>query len=99
MRDLVLELLYASASSLLLLPVQDVFGWRDRVNVPALVDDKNWTWKMPLRVDDEGDADARERHDALARWAKDDRRAQGLGTRRWALGDPSPQRLAPNPRA
>jgi 4-alpha-glucanotransferase len=69
-RDLVLQLLYASASSLLLLPVQDVFGWRDRVNVPGLVDDKNWTWKLPVRADAlEGDADACERQAALARWS------------------------------
>jgi len=69
-RDLVLQLLYASGSALLLLPVQDVFGWRDRVNVPGLVDDKNWTWKLPVRADAlESDAGASERQAALARWS------------------------------
>jgi 4-alpha-glucanotransferase len=69
-RDLVIQLLYASASGLLLLPVQDVFGWRERVNVPGLVDDKNWTWRMPVRVDAlDDDADARERQATLARWS------------------------------
>jgi 4-alpha-glucanotransferase len=24
---------------------QDVFGWTDRINVPALIDDSNWTWR------------------------------------------------------
>src|SRR5207302_9285391 len=34
-RDVLLESLFASGSDLLLLPVQDVFGWTDRVNAPA----------------------------------------------------------------
>ena len=38
-RDVLLEVLYASGSGLLLLPVQDVFGWRDRINEPATVND------------------------------------------------------------
>jgi 4-alpha-glucanotransferase len=50
-RDAVLESLYASASDLLLLPVQDVFGWRDRINVPAQVNDRNWCWRLPWPVD------------------------------------------------
>jgi len=32
--------------------VQDIFGWRDRINVPAVVDDVNWTWRLPMPVDD-----------------------------------------------
>jgi 4-alpha-glucanotransferase len=43
--------LVASGSSLLILPVQDVFGWRDRINVPALVNDENWTWRLPFPVE------------------------------------------------
>ena len=34
-RDALLEILLASGSDLTLLPVQDVFGWRDRINEPA----------------------------------------------------------------
>ncbi len=34
-RDALLEMLLASGSDLTLLPVQDVFGWRDRINEPA----------------------------------------------------------------
>ena len=26
---------------------QDVFGWADRINTPATVNDQNWTWRMP----------------------------------------------------
>jgi len=51
-RDVLLELLYASSSDLLLLPIQDIFGWRHRINVPALISDRNWTWKLPWPVED-----------------------------------------------
>ena len=27
--------------------VQDVFGWRDRINEPATVNDDNWTFRLP----------------------------------------------------
>lgn len=51
LRDALLETLYASGSDLLLLPMQDVFGWRDRINTPAVVSDENWSWQLPWRVD------------------------------------------------
>jgi 4-alpha-glucanotransferase len=46
-RDALLEALYASGADLLVLPIQDVFGWRDRINQPATVGPHNWTWKLP----------------------------------------------------
>jgi len=46
-RDAFIEALLASNSSLVILPVQDVFGWSDRINTPATVNDQNWTWRMP----------------------------------------------------
>jgi 4-alpha-glucanotransferase len=46
-RDAVLESLYTAGSNLVLIPVQDVFGWRDRINVPAQVNDSNWCWRLP----------------------------------------------------
>ena len=51
-RDAILTLLYRAGSRLVILPIQDIFGWRDRINVPAVVDDVNWTWRLPLPVDD-----------------------------------------------
>jgi 4-alpha-glucanotransferase len=51
-RDVLLEALFASGSNLLILPIQDIFGWRDRVNVPAVVDDRNWTWRLPSALED-----------------------------------------------
>ena len=38
-RDAFLEALFSSGSDLLILPVQDVFGWPDRINQPATVGD------------------------------------------------------------
>lgn len=49
--DALLDLLMHSASNLVLLPLQDVFGWRDRINVPASVGEHNWTWVPPIHVD------------------------------------------------
>jgi 4-alpha-glucanotransferase len=51
LRDALLESLYASGANLLILPIQDIFGWRDRINRPATVGDDNWTWRLPWPVD------------------------------------------------
>ena len=51
LRDALLESLYRSGADLLILPVQDVFGWRDRINRPATVGDENWTWRLPWPSD------------------------------------------------
>jgi 4-alpha-glucanotransferase len=51
LREALLESLYASGSDLLILPIQDAFGWRDRINQPATVSDENWTWRLPWPAD------------------------------------------------
>lgn len=51
LRDALLELAYQSGSDDLFVPMQDVFGWRDRINTPATVGDHNWTWRLPWPVD------------------------------------------------
>src|SRR5207244_5813606 len=53
-RDVLLETLYASGSELLLLPILDVFGWRDRINEPATVTNGNWTFRLPWPIDRAG---------------------------------------------
>ncbi len=69
-RDVLLEALFASGSDLVLFPVQDVFGWRDRINEPAHVNDRNWSFRLPWHVDClEGIPEAHERQAALRRWA------------------------------
>lgn len=50
-RDALLEALYGSASSLLIVPIQDLCGWRDRINEPGTVSGANWTWRLPWPVD------------------------------------------------
>jgi 4-alpha-glucanotransferase len=50
-RSVLLEVLFASRANLLILPIQDVFGWSDRINQPATVGDQNWTWRLPWPVD------------------------------------------------
>ena len=51
-RDALLRALFEARSRLILLPVQDVFGWTDRINTPAVVDDVNWTWRLPWPVEE-----------------------------------------------
>jgi 4-alpha-glucanotransferase len=50
-RDALLASLFAAGSDLVLLPVQDVFGWHDRINVPASVNEANWSWRLPWPAD------------------------------------------------
>ena len=50
-RDALIEALYASGSDLVILPIQDAFGWRDRINQPATINASNWTWRLPWRTD------------------------------------------------
>ena len=51
-RDALLRAIFDARSGLALLPFQDIFGWRDRINTPAVVNDRNWTWRLPWPVDD-----------------------------------------------
>jgi 4-alpha-glucanotransferase len=69
-RDALLEALFASTSNLLLIPIQDAFGWRDRINEPATVTDDNWTYRLPWPVDKLDEIpEARERKEKLRAWA------------------------------
>jgi 4-alpha-glucanotransferase len=71
LRDLLLDVLFTSGSDILLLPMQDVFGWRDRINVPARIDDRNWTWRLRWPIDALGsEPEAIERAVALRRFAR-----------------------------
>lgn len=51
-RDALLAMLFGAASRIVLVPIQDIFGWRERINTPAVVDDVNWTWRLPWPVED-----------------------------------------------
>jgi 4-alpha-glucanotransferase len=43
--------MYRAASRELFLPIQDLFGWPDRINVPGTVSEANWSWALPWPVD------------------------------------------------
>jgi 4-alpha-glucanotransferase len=71
MREALLDVLFASSANLLMLPVQDVFGWKDRINQPATVGDANWRWRLPWpsdRLSTEPDAIAAATQ--LAEWTR-----------------------------
>lgn len=46
-----LEALVTSPSRLVILPIQDVFGLRDRINTPNTVSPQNWSWRLPWSLD------------------------------------------------
>jgi 4-alpha-glucanotransferase len=52
LRDALLRMMGTRASQHLFFPIQDVFGWRDRINTPATVGEHNWTWRLPWLVDE-----------------------------------------------
>jgi 4-alpha-glucanotransferase len=51
-RDAILKAIFHSGSNLVLLAIQDVFGWTDRINHPATIGDWNWTYVLPWPVDE-----------------------------------------------
>jgi 4-alpha-glucanotransferase len=74
-RDALLEAICASGSDLALIPIGDVFGWRDRINVPATTSETNWTFQLPWPSDRlDASSEARERKDTLRLWSERHRR-------------------------
>ncbi len=71
-RTATLRSLLSAGSRLTLIPLQDVFGWADRINTPAVVDEINWTWRLPLPVDKWLDGPSTvEPADRLRAWTRD----------------------------
>ena len=68
------EGLLAAGSYLSLVPMQDVFAWPDRINTPSVVNELNWTWRVPQLVD------------AWAEWPEARRRQAWLGEATRAAG-------------
>jgi 4-alpha-glucanotransferase len=69
--DALLRALLDGRSRLVIIPVQDLFGWRDRINTPARVDEQNWTWRLPWRVDEMRHIpEAVARAESLAAWTR-----------------------------
>jgi 4-alpha-glucanotransferase len=69
--DALLRALLEAPSILTIIPLQDVFGWTDRINTPAQITTENWSWMLPWRVDHLLDRpEARDRATELARWTR-----------------------------
>lgn len=73
--DALLELACRSGSHELFIPVQDLFGWSDRVNLPGTVGEANWTWRLPWPVDRLGDVPDAAARAAFCRRLTSERRA------------------------
>jgi 4-alpha-glucanotransferase len=68
--DALLETLYGAGSDLVVLPVQDAFGMRDRINVPGTVGPENWSFRLPWTADDlSRESSLRARTETLGRLA------------------------------
>jgi 4-alpha-glucanotransferase len=52
LRDALLSVMAGARSDFVIFPMQDIFGWRDRINTPASINDENWTWRLPFPVDE-----------------------------------------------
>ncbi|HEY9156607.1 4-alpha-glucanotransferase [Candidatus Binatus sp.] len=50
-RDAILAALYAAPSRLVIIPIQDLFGWSARINRPGTISDSNWTYRIPLTLE------------------------------------------------
>jgi isoamylase len=51
-RDKILRALYAAPSTLALIPFQDAFGSRERINVPGAVGANNWNVRLPKSTEE-----------------------------------------------
>ncbi|HLI81366.1 MAG TPA: 4-alpha-glucanotransferase [Candidatus Binataceae bacterium] len=47
----ILRVLYAAPSIITVLPIQDLFGWCARINVPGTVSESNWTYRLPIPLE------------------------------------------------
>lgn len=66
--DTLLDTLYGAGSDLVIPPVQDVFGFRERINVPGTIGPGNWSYRLPWSAADlRREEGLRIRTDALAR--------------------------------
>jgi 4-alpha-glucanotransferase len=48
--EAILRALYASPSMLVLVPIQDLFGWSARINLPGTVGGRNWNYRLPFSL-------------------------------------------------
>lgn len=69
--DALVRAVLDSPSRLVILPLQDLFGWDDRINTPAEISDDNWRWLMRWKVDRLRQIpEARDRAATLRQWTE-----------------------------
>lgn len=57
-----LRRLYEAGSVWTIVPIHDLFGWRERINTPATISRRNWTYRLPVAITElDGDAVIRDR--------------------------------------
>ena len=76
LRDALLQALFRAGSDIVIVPFQDLFGWRDRVNVPARRQRRELDVAAAL-------ADRRSGHAARSARARRISQRAGAGVRRW----------------
>jgi 4-alpha-glucanotransferase len=47
-----LRRLYEAGSVLTILPIQDLFGWPERINTPGTIHRRNWSYRIPTTVEE-----------------------------------------------
>jgi 4-alpha-glucanotransferase len=50
--DAIIGSLYSSPARLVVLPIQDLFGWSEQINHPGLVSEANWSYRLPFELED-----------------------------------------------
>jgi 4-alpha-glucanotransferase len=50
--DAILGPLYESPSRLVMAPIQDLFGWEERINLPGSIRRVNWTYRLPMTIEE-----------------------------------------------
>jgi 4-alpha-glucanotransferase len=48
--DAILTALYNSPARMVVVPMQDLFGWSGRINIPGTIGPANWTWRLPAPI-------------------------------------------------
>ncbi|MGD0075139.1 MAG: 4-alpha-glucanotransferase [Candidatus Binataceae bacterium] len=49
--EAILEKLYQSPARLVVVPIQDLFGWETRINFPGTVRASNWAYRLPAPIE------------------------------------------------
>jgi len=50
--DAIIGSLYTSPARLVVLPIQDLFGWSEQINRPGTVSETNWRFRLPFAIEE-----------------------------------------------